>query len=116
MQTKRNFCEKTVCLPVTPSEEKCWGLDYIWGGKGVIPYEIIRSYEDLDAVPPQTFFYKIESYSSLKNEIVSDEDYKNVKKFYRLLHLRKLSDLTEIYNVQETIILCKIFEIVWQKW
>ena len=63
MLTKRNFVRKHSLFTCDSlwDEEKCWGLDYILGGKGVIPYEIIRSYEDLDAVPPQTFFYKIES-------------------------------------------------------
>ena len=57
---------------------------------------MIRSYEDLDAVLPEEFFTIIEFYSSLKNEIISEEAYENVKKFYGLLRLQKLSDLNDI--------------------
>ena len=47
-------------------DEKNWVLDYLCGGKRVIPYEKIKSHEHLDAVPEGDFFSKTEFYSSLK--------------------------------------------------
>ena len=40
------------------NDEKNWVLDYLCGGKWVIPYEKIKSQEDLDAVPKGDFFSK----------------------------------------------------------
>ena len=80
------------------------------GGKRVIPYEKIKTLEDLDVVPEGEFFSKTKFYSALKNEIIDDEDYENVKRFWRTMHLKNLSELNDIYNFQNTIILCKIFE------
>ena len=40
-------------------EEKGWIVDYLLGKKEVIPYEMIRSYEDLDAAPPRNFSLKL---------------------------------------------------------
>ena len=85
-------------------------LDYLCEGKGVIPYEKIQSHKDLDAALEGDFFSKTEFYSSLKNEIIDDKSYKSVKKFWKLMQLNKLSKLNYIYNFQDTIILCKIFE------
>ena len=85
-------------------------MDYLCGGKGLIPYEKIKSQEDLDAVPEGDFFSKTELYSSLKNEIIDYESYERVKKFCNLLRLNKLSELNDIYNFQGTIILCEIFK------
>ena len=62
-------------------DEKNWMLDYLCGGKGEMPYEKIKSHEDLNAVPEGDFFSKTEFYSSLKNEIIDDESYESIKKF-----------------------------------
>ena len=91
-------------------ENKNWILDYLCGGKRVIPYEKIKTLEDLDVVPEGEFFSKTKFYSALKNEIIDDEDYENVKRFWRAICLKNLSELNDIYNFQNTIILCKIFE------
>ena len=91
-------------------ENKEWILDYLSGRKGVIPYEKIKSCEDLNCVPENQFFSKTEFYSLLKNEIISDEGYENIKKIWRILRLKKLSKLNDIYNFQDTIILCENFE------
>ena len=37
-------------------------------------------------------------------------DYDNVKKFYQTLKLKDLGELNKIYNFQDTVILCEIFE------
>ena len=49
---------------------KKWTLDYLCGGKGVIRYEKIKFYEDLDSVPEGEFYKMTEFYSSLKKEIM----------------------------------------------
>ena len=71
-------------------------LDYLSGGKRTIPHEKIKSHEGLNCVPQSEFFWKTEFYNSLKNEIISDKEYENV--FWQILHLKKLSNLNNIYN------------------
>ena len=41
---------------------------------------------------------------------MSDEEYENVKKNYKTLKLQNLGELKKIYNFQDMIILCEIFE------
>ena len=36
--------------------KKDWMLDYLCGGKGLIPYEKIKSHKDLDAAAEGDFF------------------------------------------------------------
>ena len=76
----------------------------------MIPYEKIKTLEDLDVTPEGEFFSKTEFYSTLRNAIIDDQSYDNVKRFWKTLRLEKLSDLNHIYNFQDTIILCEIFE------
>ena len=42
--------------------------------------------------------------------MISEQDYENVKKFYILLKMSNLGELNKIYNFQDTMILCEIFE------
>ena len=51
-------------------EEKAWVLDYLSADKGAIPYEKVKTYEDLLAQPESRFFAKTKFYSSLRNEII----------------------------------------------
>ena len=62
--------------------------------------------------PEGEFFSKTKFYSTLRNEIIDDQSYENVKIFWKALRLEKLSDLNlnNIYNFRDTIILCEIFE------
>ena len=60
--------------------DKKWILDYLCGGKGAIPYEQIKSYENLYFVPEGEFYKMTEFYSSLKNEFIKPNQYENVKK------------------------------------
>ena len=46
----------------------------------------------------------------MKDSTITDQDYENVKKFYTRLKLKNLGELNHIYNFQDTIILCKIFQ------
>ena len=80
------------------------------GGKGVIPNEKIKSHEDFDAVPEGDFFSNTKFYSSLINEIIDDKSYQNVKQFWKLMRLNKLSEFNDIYNFQDTKVLCEILE------
>lgn len=57
-------------------------LDYMSDGKGVISYEKIKSFDDLNAVPKQDrFFAKIEFYRMLMDEIISNDECERVRKF-----------------------------------
>ena len=91
-------------------DEKKWVLDYLSSGKGTIPYELISDFDSLNIVPDKEFFLPHQFYSSMKDSVLSEEEYQNVKKFYMTLKLQNLGELTHIYNFQDTIILCKIFE------
>ena len=114
----RHNCKKFIVDNLTYSpvflslseENKIKILDSLYGGKGVILYKKIKTWEDLDIIPEGEFFSKTEFYSLLKNEIMGDEDYENVKRFCQTMHLKKLSEPYDIYNFQDTTILCKIFE------
>ena len=64
-----------------PKNDKNWILDYLYGGKRVNSYGKLKTHQDRESVPENDFFSKTEFYSSLKNKIIDDESYKNVKKF-----------------------------------
>ena len=49
-------------------------------------------------------------YGSLKNEMIKPDEYENVEQFWQKMRMKKQPDLSDIYNFQDTIILCKIFE------
>ena len=55
-------------------KNKDWVLTYLLDGKGVIPYEKLRSYEDLKARPDDEFFAKSKFFSWLRNEIKSNKE------------------------------------------
>ena len=49
-------------------------------GKGTIPNEMIRRYDSLDISPDDgSFFLPHNFYSSLKDDIMTMDEYKNVK-------------------------------------
>ena len=56
------------------------------------------------------FFSKAEFFSTLKGKMVDDESYENSKKLYILLKMRNLSDLDDLYNAQDFIILLEGME------
>ena len=41
---------------------------------------------------------------------MTDEEYENVKKIYQTMKLENLGQLNKIYNFQDTVILCEIFQ------
>ena len=79
-------------------------------GKGTIPYEIINTFNSLDKVPERDFFPIDQFYQKLKGNIISEEECRSVKKFYQTMKMENLGELNKLYNFQDTIILCKIFE------
>ena len=56
------------------------------------------------------FFSKDKFFSTLKGKVVDDEEYANSKTLYTLLKMRDLSDLNDLYNAQDVILLLEIME------
>ena len=91
-------------------EDQEWVLAYFSSGKGVISYEMITRFDSLDILPEDNqFFLHYQFYSSLKETIITNDDYVAVKKFYQTMQLRNLGELSKLYNFQEPIILCETF-------
>ena len=68
-------------------ENKRWVIDYLSCGKGVITYEIIKEWEDLNTAPSlkaEQFFPKTSFYGSLKNSNITDQEYEDVQKLFNL--------------------------------
>ena len=102
LSQKFNSCTK---------EDQEWVLDYLSTGKGKIPYEMITRYDSLDILPDDgSFFLSHNFYSSLKDDLITTDEYENVKKIHQTMKLKNLGELNKIYNFQDTIILCEIFE------
>ena len=96
---------------ICSEEDQEWVLDYLSSGKGTILYGMITRYNSLDISPEEgDFFLPHHFYSSLKDSIMTREEYDNFKKFYQTLKLKGLSELNKTYNFQDTGILCEIFE------
>ena len=87
-------------------------MDYLSSGKGVNPYEKIKDYDclNIERSPENGFYKKNEFYSELKTTIITDQEYEDVKKLFCVIKMRNLSDINELYNFQNTMILCEIFE------
>ena len=99
-------------LPFCPPDDREWILDYLAKGKGTIPYQKITLLDSLLSRLPleQEFFDKDDFYSTLREKAVDEQEYEDVKKFFKLLYLKTLGDLNKYYNIQDTLILCVIFE------
>ena len=68
-------------------------------------------FNSLDISPEEGFFFlPHQFYCSLKETIISKEDYDSVKKFYQTMKLKYLGELNKLYNFQDIIILYEIFE------
>ena len=93
-----------------PKEDQECILDYMCSGKGVIPYKMMNSFVSLEIVPEGEFFNMEDFHSTLKNSLITDQQHLLVKTFYSLLKMRNLGDLNNLYNFQDTIILCEIFK------
>ena len=90
-------------------EQKNRVIEIIVSGKGVIPYEKIETVESLSCKPEHgIFFSKDEFFNSLKGKAVDNDCYENVKQLFIILKMRDLSDLNDLYNAQDVIILLEI--------
>ena len=86
-------------------------IDIVVSGKGVIPYEKIETIDLLQLVLEDgIFFSKDEFFSTLKGKSVDDESYENSKQLFILLKMRNLSDLNDLYNAQDVILLLEMIE------
>ena len=73
-KTVKSLNKYSLAFDSLSDEEKNSMLDYMPDSKGVIRYEKINSFHDLDAVANQDgFFAKIEFYSTLRNQIKSGD-------------------------------------------
>ena len=92
-------------------EQEDWILDYLTSGKGIIPCQMITNLDSLKLKPKNgDFLEKIDFYSSLKEKNITDKEYEDVKKLFKLLNLKTLRNMNKIYNIQDTLIFCEIFE------
>ena len=87
-----------------------WVLNYLSSGKGTVPYEMITRFDSLDIVPVKEFFTIKQFYSVLKGDLISEEEYKAVKKLYLALKMENLGELNNLHNYQDIITLCEVFE------
>ena len=71
---------------------------------------MISDFDSLNISPQKDLFEIHQFYSNMKDSVISGEDYGNFKKFYKLLKMSNLGELNKIYNFQDPIILCEIFE------
>ena len=71
---------------------------------------MITEFSSIEIKPKDGFFDQKDFYSTLKEKDISTEKYENVKKSFKLMRLKTLGDMNRIYNFQDTLILCEIFE------
>ena len=91
-------------------------IDIMVSGKGIIPYEKVETIKSLSTKPENgVFFTRDEFFSSLKGESVDEISYQNAKILFLTLKMRDLSDLNDLYNVQDVIILLEVIENRFQK-
>ena len=95
---------------ILKQEEKDKFLYLISAGKGVMPYEKIKKIESLLEPPEKDFFEYTEFYSGLKQKNVSFAEYENCRYLFKTLKMRNLGDLNDLYNMQDTILLCELIE------
>ena len=85
-------------------------LNIIADGKWVIPYEKIVDINSLDIEPESVFFLPSEFYSSLKQSAFGESEYENNKFLFKKLKMRNLSDMNDLYNMLDVIILTELIE------
>ena len=69
---------------------------------------MITRYDSLNISPEDgKFFLPHEFYLSLKDDIMTEEEYENVKKLYQTMKLKDLGEFNKVFNFQDTIILLK---------
>ena len=75
--------------------------------KGFYPYEYMNSLKRFkeDKIPPKEAFY-----SRHTGEGISDEDYEDVKKVWKVFGMKTLQDYHDLYNVTDVLLLADVFE------
>ena len=71
----RKICRKFLAekLMLLNDEDEKWVLDYLASGKGMIPYQMITTFDSLNICPETDFFKHEDFYSSLKEKNISEE-------------------------------------------
>ena len=86
-------------------------MNIVADGKGIIPYGKIVDTNSVSLTPEnRIFFEKGEFYSDLKQKSVSDDGYGSSLYLSKTLKMRNLSDMNDLYNAQDVILLCEIIE------
>lgn len=76
-------------------------------GKGIFPYELAQSLEDLENI---TSFPPIEKFSTCLTGAIDQEDYENGKFIYSQFKCRNLGDYSDVYLKTDVMILADVFE------
>ena len=86
-------------------------INYVPSGKGVILYEMVKTLDSYNTSSQnEEFLLPHHFFCDFKGNIISQEDYESVNNFRKMIKFENLGELNKIYNFQDTIILCKIFE------
>ena len=86
-------------------------LEIIVSGKCVIPYEKIDSIDSLQVTPEDGIsFSKDKFFNTLKGRAVDNKSYENSKKLFVLLRIKSISDLNDLYNAQDVILLLEMMK------
>ena len=87
-----------------------WVLGYLLSSKRTVPYEMINRLGSPDLASEKEFFSIEQFHSKLKANMISEEEYEAVKKLYLTMKMENLSEFNKLYNFQDAITLCKMFE------
>lgn len=75
--------------------------------KGIYPYEYMNSFKRYDETELPT---KDKFYDELNNKHCSEDDYEYAKLVYKKMNCKNIGDYTDIYMLNDVLILCDIFE------
>ena len=92
----RNTCRSFIIdkLIYMSEEDEKFVLDYLCSGKGVISYQIIKKLNSLELQPENgDFFEQKYFYSTLNGKNVTDKEYTEVTKFFKIMKMKTLGDL-----------------------
>ena len=76
-------------------------------GKSMLPYDrlTLKYMKKTKKVPPKSHYY-----SKLKETEISDEDYKNIKKFWKVFKCKNIMDYSSSYVMSDTLLLASCIE------
>ena len=75
--------------------------------KGAYPYEYMHSFKKFHEteLPSKSKFF-----SSLKNEDISESDYKKAKNIWNTFNIKNLGECHDLYLKTDVLLLCDVFE------